>query len=412
MAAGGAIAAVGAAIVALFLGWPLARVIDARSWVGTPCVIEHCALVAREHRDRDGRPSTTWSVDTRYHYVVDGTGYMGTRFELGPFVGGGRAWREDAIARARGELTLCWVDPDDRGQAVLERGLDPGTWWALLGLVPIGVGGVLVGVGVRSRRGRLRRLRDAGYERSAFDGDAAGPTGPVATDADLVPVSRLVEDPYGLQAPRVGRTGAPPAMPRTRQLSAAGRRSAGEAAGALVLAGLLYVVFLRGFAQRIGRGLPEGWSDVPGLVLLAMLLGLALRIGWRVWRGRAPMATLTIDPSAMHPGATVPVRWALPTARVTGLEISLAGEEIIRHDGKRARFERRGLAPILLARIDAPALTGVRNVTIPGALMHSCGLGAASVRWWLEVRLAIPQALDACDRYPLEIHPCAPAGGA
>ncbi|MBA3848130.1 MAG: DUF3592 domain-containing protein, partial [Planctomycetes bacterium] len=342
MTVGAVITAIGAATLALFLGWPLARVIQARWWVGTPCTIERCELVARERRDEDGGLSRTWSVEALYRYVVDGREFVGTGFELGPFAGGGRAWRADAIARARGELTLCWVDPDDPARAVLERGLDPGTWWALLGLVPVGVGGLLVAVGIRTRFGRVRRLSDAGYARSAFTAEVAGPVDP---GPGLLPVSRLVEDPYGLNAARVVRHGAPRFVPGARQLATATRPSAAVAVLALVLSGVAYVFGLRDLADAIGGSLPESWSPAPHLALFAIMLAI---LGWivvRIRRSRVPKATLTVDPWTMHPGATVQVRWALPEARVAGFEIALAGEETIRHDGSGARIERRRIRP-------------------------------------------------------------------
>ena len=136
--------AVGSLIVGLCTVWPLARVIDARDWLATPCRIESCELTSRTSRSSKGRTSTTWDVQARYRYVVAGKEYISERFELGPRPGGGLDWRQAALARLRASNPAqCWVDPRNPAAAVLERGFDPNNLVPLVGLAPMAFGGLL-----------------------------------------------------------------------------------------------------------------------------------------------------------------------------------------------------------------------------------------------------------------------------
>ncbi|HVR35856.1 MAG TPA: DUF3592 domain-containing protein, partial [Methylomirabilota bacterium] len=123
---------------------PVLGILDARNWVETPCVVESSQV--RSHSSDDG---TTYSVDILYRYEVNGREYKSNRYH---FMGGSSSgWgAKRAIVREHppGRETVCYVNPRDSTEAVLERGFTHDLWFGLIPLVFVGVGagGLLWGV--------------------------------------------------------------------------------------------------------------------------------------------------------------------------------------------------------------------------------------------------------------------------
>lgn len=399
MLSGGAVLALGLVVVGLGFLWPLTRVVVARWWRPVPCVIESCELTSRTRRDDHDAEQRTWDVLARYRYRVDGIEYLGERFELGPWQGGGLPWREAALDRLRrSDPPSCWVDPDDPRRAVLERGFDPSQFIPLVGLVPMAIGGFLAGLGLR-----WRRQRQAGYHFPAVDAN-------VAVEPDPMPVvSRMVEDPIGLDAPSRPRRGPPPTVRGAQPLRADWRRGQMTPIGALIVFALAYGLVLRHVCALIASTIPAPWAWLayaPPVVIAAGFAGIAIV---RVCAARAPRAELAVEPAVVWPGVTATARWRLPDGvRVDRLTIELVGQEVLLHRGSGVRREVRGLVPIPLAEVVAPVQSGAVRFTLPAAIMPSFAGHRAQVLWSLAVHLDIPNAPDGLDRYALEIHPCPP----
>ena len=129
----------GGAFLLFFLA-PAMKSIGALSWNAVPCTMLESRV--EEHPGDDG---STYSVEVRYRYEVEGREYTGDRYR---FLGGsssGHSGKQAVVDRlSPGTVTTCYVDPADPTKAVLHRGFQAEY---LFGLIPglfvaIGVGGI------------------------------------------------------------------------------------------------------------------------------------------------------------------------------------------------------------------------------------------------------------------------------
>jgi len=149
---------VGLGLSVLF-GEPVLRTITARSWPEVPCTILYSAV--RSHPDADGTP--TYSVEAVYEYEIDGRPYKSSRYR---FLGGSTSGHEDkdaaVAALPAGRRTVCFVNPKDPHNAVLDRSFGG---WVFLLLLPlaflaVGLGGLYVSVRRNFGRGSRQSLSD------------------------------------------------------------------------------------------------------------------------------------------------------------------------------------------------------------------------------------------------------------
>ena len=117
--------AFGCGFLYLILLRPLGQSIVAGQWVATPARVVSCTV-------QSGRKAT-YSVAIRYTYTVNNQRYESSRYA---FIGGSSSGHDDKAAIVRqhppGSELTCYVDPHDPSAAVIERGLQPIMWFALL----------------------------------------------------------------------------------------------------------------------------------------------------------------------------------------------------------------------------------------------------------------------------------------
>jgi len=119
---------------------PIAKTLDAGSWVETPCKV-----VRAEVRSHDSDDGTTYSVYILYSYEHDGQRYKCDRFD---FIGGSSSgYRRKARLVAQYEAMLnpvCYVNPKHPSEAVLKRGFHAKLLLALFPLpfIAVGIGGI------------------------------------------------------------------------------------------------------------------------------------------------------------------------------------------------------------------------------------------------------------------------------
>ena len=125
----------------LFFVRPAMKVLAARSWQSTPCTI-----VSSEVRSHAGDDSTTYSVDVLYTYTFNGREYKSNQYQ---FLGGstGGYSEKERIVRRLPPLTrtLCYVNPEEPAEAVLNRDFSPAYAFGLVPLlfVAVGLGGII-----------------------------------------------------------------------------------------------------------------------------------------------------------------------------------------------------------------------------------------------------------------------------
>ncbi|MFK5923595.1 MAG: DUF3592 domain-containing protein [Verrucomicrobiota bacterium] len=117
-------------------------------WEETPCKIENCEI-----KTQQGREGGAFQLQVNYQYKFKGNSFTSTQYTLQEH------WSDDyeklALKRKgllRGEVTSCYVNPDNPANAVIKReGVGTGLMM-LLPLIFIAVGGAIVWGGVVSLR--------------------------------------------------------------------------------------------------------------------------------------------------------------------------------------------------------------------------------------------------------------------
>jgi Protein of unknown function (DUF3592) len=110
---------------------PAFKVLKAKSWPAVPCTI-----LSSEVGVHEGDDSATYSVDVSYSYMVQGQEHKSDRYRFLGGSTGGRQAKERAVRRLPPlTRTVCYVNPDDSSEAVLNR--DFSTDYFLAALVPL-----------------------------------------------------------------------------------------------------------------------------------------------------------------------------------------------------------------------------------------------------------------------------------
>ena len=128
---------------------PLSKILSARQWAAVPCTI-----ISSEVKSHSGNHGSTYSVNIFYDYVLNDREYKANRYD---FLGGsssGFSGKQAIVARyPAGSKALCYVNPADPAEAVLERSFTPVMWVGLLPLAFVLLG--LAGVVSTVRKGRM-----------------------------------------------------------------------------------------------------------------------------------------------------------------------------------------------------------------------------------------------------------------
>jgi hypothetical protein len=137
----GLFTAIGAALFYILVVRVYLDVQLARNWTTTPCVVLSSRVIS--HTGNKG--GTTYSVDVLYEYAVNGRQRRSNHYD---FMGGSSSGYSSKIAIARefppGTHAVCYVNPRDPDDAVLDRGYTSDIFYGLLPLVflAVGVGGI------------------------------------------------------------------------------------------------------------------------------------------------------------------------------------------------------------------------------------------------------------------------------
>src|ERR1051326_4419060 len=162
---------VGGGLSYTFFLRPVFNVISAKRWPAVPCVV--ISSQVRTHHSGDG---STYSINILYSYDLNGRELKANRYSFMGASPSGYKGKSAIVARyPPGTETICYVNPSDPTDAVLQRGFTAEMW---LGLIPllfatIGAGGLVFAF----RKRRQNRLTGAIGQRTEF-GDAVANTFP------------------------------------------------------------------------------------------------------------------------------------------------------------------------------------------------------------------------------------------
>lgn len=130
---------------------PIAHAVEGQSWVATPCQVIDCAV--RQHRGKFG---PRYGIDIVYEYEVDGCSHRSDRWDFFPSMPGISHNAAASFARLHppGRAMVCYVNPLDPGQAVLDRRMRSGFPRILLPLAFLAAGFAALYALTRRRQAR------------------------------------------------------------------------------------------------------------------------------------------------------------------------------------------------------------------------------------------------------------------
>jgi hypothetical protein len=368
----GAFLAFGLVFTWFFLIRPLAQVVAARQWIATPCTV-----VSSDVRSHRGDKGTTYSVDILYRFEFGGREYRANRYSFLSGSSSGRSGKEAIVRRyPAGGSALCFVNPAQPSQAVLNRNFT-GLMW--LGLIPL----VFVVIGAGGMMGVLRRQ-----------------TGPAGTRAAVVP------------------------SPGAVQASGAVVLQAAASPLTKLIGGILVSLFWNGIVSVFVWQCVKGWQrGRPEWFLMLflipfVLIGLAM-IGYVIYTFLClfnPRPQLTVNATAVPLGGVLDVQWRFrgSVSRLNRLRLVLEGqEEATYRRGTTTTTDRETFAQIELANVtNRPEMAAGRaRVTLPRDTMHTFTAAHNKITWKLRLAGEIERWPDVNEEFPITLLPAPVAGG-
>jgi hypothetical protein len=373
IAFGGVFVLVGGAV---FIGiglLPGLRLIDARSWDETDCTV--ISSEVRSHHSDDG---TTYSIDILYEYDYDRQSWKLNQYSFVSWSSSGYDGKAEVVDEyPPGTRTVCYVDPDDPSQAVLNRDF---TLSYLVGLFPL----IFVAAGLLVMRvGTVARAK----KRSAMSLSSE----PAAV-AEILPAAVPSSGPIVLK-PKVS-----PWM---------------KVVGMIVVAAFwngIVSVFVYQLIESFRSGSPEWFLAVFLLPFVAVGLFMIGMIGYFVLQTTNPRPQLVVSSRSPRLGDRVQVDWRFTGSvkRLTDLKIILEGrEETTYRRGTDTHTDREVFAqlPIVDASAQHQMQRGTTLVELPKSTMHSVAADNNKIVWEIKVAGDIPSWPDIDETFEISVRP-------
>jgi hypothetical protein len=364
---------------AFFVGMgllPWLRLLDARSWQETECTV--LSSEVRSHRSDDG---TTYSIDILYEYERDGRIRRSNQYSFASWSSSGYDSKAEVVAEhPPGTRTVCYVDPDDPGRAVLDRGL---SWEYLIGLLPlifVLAGAAVIRFGITSRNKQLKQL-------------AA-----VALSSEAAAVAEILPAPVSTRGPIVLQPKVSPWM---------------KVLGMILVAAFwngIVSVFVWQLIESFRAGSPSWFLAVFLLPFVAIGLCFIGMIGYLALQATNPRPLLTVSSTSPRLGERVHVEWRFrgSAKRLTQLKIFLEGrEEVSYRRGTSTHTDREVFAqlPIVETSDQHQIQHGTTSVTVPEDTMHSVAADNNKIVWEIKVAGEIPRWPDVDESFEVSVRP-------
>jgi hypothetical protein len=369
---------VGGILGYFFVGRPLQTHFAAKDWPATPCEIVKSQVV--QHSGSKG--GSTYSISIAYRYEVRGRELYSTTYSITSLSGSssaGRSSKERVVARYPvGMKTVCYVNPEDPTDTLLNRDLSP---WLLLGLIPaifLSVG--LVGLGSMVWPA-LRRMR----ERSTM---------PILPGASGI-----------VSSGSIGHAMANPVVLSPKQSPMA-------KLGATVFFALFWNGITGTFVWIAVNSFIDGKPEwflivfITPFVLIGLLLLLA--VGGALLNLFNPRMQLTLNSLTVPLGGTLDASWSISGAssRIKHLKLTVEGREETSHgSGKTRRTERKVFVTLpLVDTTDSQQIAqGRASVEIPERYEPSQDEDYPKVIWTVKAAGAIPRYPDLEEEFEITV---------
>jgi len=378
LVAGGVFFLIGLAILLTMFLIPIYRILNAVNWEETPCEI--ISSDVRIEQDSDG---TSYSVDVYYRYTFQGTEYRSNRYSFfGNLSGGSRGQQKivdrypEGSADGKHPNAVCYVDPDDPQNAVLDRGINVDLAFVLFPLAFIAIGG-FVFFGILT--GILKPVLPAGKWTPR-------------QVRDMISSRRAPVHPATLHS-----------LPSAAPPEEITLKPEGSPFGCLLLlfvVGLICSGLASGCVWGFVRMLQRGNSDfieimstitmatVTGLPGMACLLLLFSGIHAMLVN---PKPVMTVSRAALPIGESFELHWTVEgqASRVRHFTIQLIGrEEVTFRVGTSISTDEHDFRTIDIFESSDPftIAEGSARVTVPSGTMHSFESDNNKIIWLLKVK--------------------------
>ncbi|MBN1125311.1 MAG: DUF3592 domain-containing protein [Sedimentisphaerales bacterium] len=360
---------------------PIVRILDARDWLPVPCKI-----LRAEVKSHSGDDGTTYSVYIFYQYDFNDQTYKADRYN---FMGGsssGRSGKQAVVDSYRSAKNpVCYVNPEDPTQAVLQRGF---TWNLLFGLIPmvfvlVGIGGI-IGVSRTARR-KARKISRADWLPE--------------TQTDRIEQDNI----YG--PPTTSTTG--PVILKARYGRSA--KLFGMIFFAVFWNGILSV-FLYQVVQGFRRGRPEWFLTVFLIPFVLAGIGVIIGVIYQFLALFNPRVKLILGSREIPIGGSTQLEWEIfgHADRIRTLIIKVTGrEEATYQQGTRTYTDKSTFHETEVFSTDNPQQMtfGRTMLHIPNETMHSFKADHNKIIWTLTAHGDIAKWPDMKDTFEITITP-------
>lgn len=355
---------------------PVVKIVQAKNWVQVPCTI--ISSEVRSYRDSEG--DTQHRADVFYRYTFQGREFRSNQHRFHS-LSTTESSRSVAATYPAGSTAVCYVNPSDPTEAVLEREFTPGLLFGLFPLLFVAVGGIGLTY-------QLRRRPAPG--QSARDLSALGPGSTKWASAENS---------------RPGGTGPVVLKPKH-----------GPWAKFLWITG--FALFWNGITSFFVVHVVDDWLRGRGewfptlLMIPFVLAGLAL-MGAVIHSLLAlanPRPSLTVSSNMVPLGESIQIEWRL-RGRVHSLQdfrLSFVGvEEAQYRHGTSTATDTETFTEIALATVTNhfDMRWGKVRLTVPADTMHSLDTGNNKILWEVRVKGAIRFWPDLNESFPITVLP-------
>ncbi len=374
------------AIFPLFL-FPFMKYLEATSWVETPCEIISSNVI-----EKDGQPF----IAVEYSYRTHGENFRSKKYRNYEVAGSSRSGLLKTVNKLRpGTKTVCYVNPENISEAVLDRSFSP---MLLLGLIPlvfviIGLFGIIF---ARHLAQSFITSRLAGVKNEEWRTETA----------------IKIADEFSEQGWQT----------REWQLKPESSGPVELKSGSNTAVGLIFITFFALFWNGIVsvflfevaggwmRGKPDWFLTIFLIPFVLVGIGTILAAIYMFLSLFNPKPRLFVSDATTTLGETFDISWQFKgsTSSIRRLQVQLVGTEWAQYQqGTSTHTDTEEFYCLDLFDTDQPLEMpeGKLEVAIPQNTMHSFNTSSNKIKWSLRIKGDIPMWPDVNQSYDFTVLP-------
>ena len=354
---------------------PMSKISAARTW---PAV--SCTIISAEVGTHDGSDSTTYSIDIVYRYTCNEQEYQSDRYDFMTGSSSGYTRKANVVQYYReAQQPVCFINPDNPAEAVLNKDLHLGYLWALFPLpfVAVGFGGL-----TWSLKNWTTSVPHAGNWLPAHQ-------------------TKPVTNPLSVAYPATDAVVITSKSPWKKLLFC-----------------VALAAFWNGIVSVFLVNAVQGWKTGAGDLFLTLflipfvLIGIGLIIAVLICMLALfnPRPTLTLSSATIPLGGTARLTWHFKgrTGMIRQLKILLRGIESARYQrGTNTVTDKNTFyaADLLSTHNPIEIPSGQTDISIPASTMHSFEAANNRIIWEICIQGEIDMWPDINDHFKLIITP-------